>query len=182
YAPEVYEPLSKILQILEKIKKANKKDKKTNADLVDFFELKEMQSTQKLNNSKDFEEIVRRYSEIPKIMVDYAVMEKINHNQVLVIKGEFGWSDVGNWNDLHKKLVTAKDSKGNLTNANWIGIDTTQSLIYANPKKMIATIGVDDMVIVDTKDALLVCPKGRAQDVKKIIEKIKKNKKRREFL
>ena len=61
------------------------------------------------------------------------------------------------------------DEQGNLTKGDWVGIDTSSSIIYGQPKKVIAMIGVSDLVVVDTPDALLICPKGRAQDVKKIV-------------
>ncbi|MBU2025111.1 MAG: sugar phosphate nucleotidyltransferase [Patescibacteria group bacterium] len=118
--------------------------------------------------------IKEEYAKIEKTSLDYAITEKIDAKNILIIKGEFGWSDIGTWDVLHKKLMTKADSKGNLIKGKWVGLDTTNSLIYASSNKLIATIGVNDMVIVDTPDALLVCPKGRAQKVKELVEKLKK--------
>jgi len=135
-----------------------------------------------LEQKGESKEIAQRYSEIPRVMIDYAVTEKMSPKDILIIKGEFGWSDIGDWNVLHKKATLEKDESGNVFKGDWINLDTTQSLIYSYSGKVVATIGVDDMIIVDTPDALLVCPKGRSQDVKKIVEEMKKSKKRRKYL
>ena len=127
------------------------------------------------------DKIAKEYSQIPKIMIDYAITEKMDPKDVLIIRGEFGWSDIGSWDVLHEKLIATADERGNLVKGDWIGIDTTQSVVYSYSGKIVATIGVDDMVIVDTQDALLVCPKGRAQDVKNIVEDIKKHKTRKKY-
>ncbi len=120
------------------------------------------------------EKIKSIYQEIPKVMIDLALTEKMNSHDILIIKGEFGWSDIGGWDVLHKKLAVKQDEQGNLVKGEWVGIDTSQSLIYSYPGKLVATIGVDDLVVVDTPDALLICPKGRSQEVKKMVEEIKK--------
>jgi mannose-1-phosphate guanylyltransferase len=135
-----------------------------------------------LQEKKSEKEIALQYSKIPRVMIDYAVTEKMNPRDIFIIKGDFGWSDIGDWDVLHKKAVLEKDKEGNLFQGDWVGLDTSQSLIYSYPEKIVATIGVDDMIIVDTPDALLVCPKGRSQDVKKIVEKMKKDRKRKKYL
>lgn len=116
--------------------------------------------------------IRENYSACEKISIDYAIMEKVKEDEVRIIPADFGWSDVGTWESIHDEL--AIDPKDNITHGNHIGIDTNGSVVRTdNPNKIIATIGLDDMVIVDTPDALLVCPKNRSQDVKKIVEKLK---------
>lgn len=117
----------------------------------------------------DQAQLLAAYQELPKISIDYAVAEKIDPSEVLVIRGEFGWSDIGSWDQLYEQLGDQTDEQGNLAKGEWLGLDTSSSLIYGQPSKMIATIGLSDLVIVDTPDALLICPKGRAQDVKKIV-------------
>lgn len=92
-------------------------------------------------------------------------------NEILVIPGEFGWNDIGSWDTLG--AIYAPDVNGNIIRADFIGIDTKNCIIYGDGKA-IATIVLNDMIIVNTEDALLVCPKGRAQDVKKLVEQIKK--------
>ncbi|MFH2104974.1 MAG: sugar phosphate nucleotidyltransferase [Parcubacteria group bacterium] len=117
------------------------------------------------------------YCKMQKISIDYAILEKMNKNDVLIIKGDFGWSDIGTWDVLHDQLTAEADEDDNVIRGEWVGDDTTKCLIYGREDKVIATIGIDDMVVVDTEDALLICPQGRSQDVKKLVEKLKKDKK-----
>lgn len=121
--------------------------------------------------------VQEEYQKIRKISFDYAVTENMDPDEVLIIKGDFGWSDLGAWDALHDQLRKEADKDGNVVRGEWVGEDTTKCLIYGKKDKVLATIGLDDMVVVDTEDALLVCPKGRSQDVKKIVEKLEKDKK-----
>ena len=125
----------------------------------------------------DDKKVDSEYRKIQKISIDYAILEKMNKEDVLIIKGEFGWSDIGTWDVLHDQLTAEADENDNVIRGEWIGDDTTKCLIYGKKGKVIATIGLDDMVVVDTKDALLICPQGRSQDVKKLVEKLAKDKK-----
>jgi len=120
------------------------------------------------------------FNNIEKVSIDYAVTEKLSPKNVLIIKGEFGWSDIGSWSALHDEQMTEGDSSKNVIQGEWVGLETSNSFIMTHSKKkIIATAGVDDMIIVDTEDALLVCPRGRCQDVKRIVEELeKKNKKK----
>jgi mannose-1-phosphate guanylyltransferase len=120
------------------------------------------------------DKVTELYGQMEKISIDYAIAEKMNPKDVLIIKGEFGWRDIGTWDTLYENLLPQSDEQKNVIKADSIAIDTNGSMIYGKQDKVIATIGVDDMLIVDTDDALLVCPKSRAQDVKKVIEKLKK--------
>jgi mannose-1-phosphate guanylyltransferase len=121
----------------------------------------------------DQNQLKLEYSQLEKISIDYAVTEKMDPNDVLIIKGDFGWSDIGAWDILFDKLSGESDENKNLVKAHWVGVDTSGSLVYGPANKIIATIGVDDLVIIDTPDALLICPHSRAQDVKKIVEELK---------
>jgi mannose-1-phosphate guanylyltransferase len=164
YSPEIFKPLNEIKKILKEKLKRNK---------------------QLLNQKKcyNIKEINNIYNKIPKNSIDYALMEKINPKDVCIIKGEFGWSDVGSWNDLHTNLSTETDQYGNYVRGKWEGVDTSKCFIYTKKKhKLIATIGIDDMVVIDTKDALLICSRGRSQDVKKIIERLKKSEEGKKYL
>lgn len=108
------------------------------------------------------------YGALEKISFDYAVTEKIDPKLVLIIKGNFGWSDVGAWDTLHAQLAPSADEHGNVTRGKVIQVDTHGSLLYAHAERLLAAVGLKDVVIVDTADAILVCPKDRAQDVKKL--------------
>jgi mannose-1-phosphate guanylyltransferase len=94
-------------------------------------------------------------------------------NDVLIIQGEFEWKDIGAWDTLHENLLTKTDEKRNLVRGERLNIDTCGCIIYGGEKKLIATVGIDDLVIIDTEDALLICPKGRSQEVKKVVEELK---------
>ncbi len=111
----------------------------------------------------------------PDESVDYAVME--NTTDAVVVPLDAGWNDIGAWSALWE--VNDKDEEGNATSGDTILQDTTNSLIHGS-ERLIATIGLDNVVIVDTKDALLVACKDKVQDVKKIVEKLKADK-RSEF-
>jgi mannose-1-phosphate guanylyltransferase len=96
-------------------------------------------------------------------------MEKADN--VFMLEGDFGWSDVGSWDALWK--ISAKDNQGNVLTGGGKAIfeDTENSLVYS-PQKLVALVGIKDLIIVETKDALLICKKGRSQDVKKIVDKL----------
>ena len=119
------------------------------------------------------ERIAELYGQMEKISIDYAIAEKMDPKDVLIIKGEFGWRDVGTWDTLYEELLPQGDEQKNVVRSDAVVIDTSGSMIYGQDGKVVATVGVDDMIIIDTEDALLVCPKSRAQDVKKVIAELK---------
>jgi mannose-1-phosphate guanylyltransferase len=110
------------------------------------------------------------YPAIPSISVDYGIMEK--SDGILVIPAEFGWNDVGSWDMLG--VLHEADDNGNVTVGDTLVIDSTNSTVYSQ-NKLVATVGVDNLVVVQTDDAVLVCPKDKCQDVKKIVDKLKEN-------
>jgi len=109
----------------------------------------------------------RVYSRLTPISIDYGVMERAE--DVLFIKGDFDWSDVGSWDALW--AISDKDDQGNAVNIkeNFIGLDSGNSLVHSS-RKLVAMVGVEDLIIVETDDALLVCKRGCSQDVKKVVE------------
>ena len=127
---------------------------------------------QHLQNNQP-EEVDKIYRQMEKISIDYAIMEKMNPENVLIIKGSFDWKDIGAWDTLHENLMTKTDERRNLVRGERLNLDTSGCLIYGNDKKIIATVGLDDLIIVDTEDALLVCPKSRAQEAKNIVQELK---------
>jgi mannose-1-phosphate guanylyltransferase/mannose-6-phosphate isomerase len=108
------------------------------------------------------------YRLLPSISIDTGVMER--SNKAAVVPVSFSWSDVGSWGSLDE--VAAKDKAGNVMGGRVVDIDSQRSVIYGD-RRVVATIGLTDMVVVDTPDATLVCPKSRAQDVKKIVDILK---------
>ncbi|TWI02961.1 mannose-1-phosphate guanylyltransferase/mannose-6-phosphate isomerase [Luteimonas cucumeris] len=105
----------------------------------------------------------------PSDSIDYAVMEKTDRAAVVPVS--CGWSDIGSWSSLW--TVAERDEDGNRYEGDVISVDTRGSLVRASDRRMIATIGVEDLVIVDTPDATLVARKDRVQDVKAIVDKLK---------
>ena len=120
-----------------------------------------------LGTASEQEVMNRVYPEIPKISIDYGIMER--SKEVLVIEGDFGWNDVGSLDML--SLMKDADANGNVLYGEQINFDTTNCISYATDM-LIATIGVDDLIIVQTKDAVLICDKKRAQDVKLIVDEL----------
>ena len=109
------------------------------------------------------------YGMIRGISIDYGVMEK--SGSVYVIPGSFGWYDLGSWDEVSR--VSGKDDNGNSITGKVIQKDTKNTYIYS-PDKVVATVGVEDLIIVNTDDALLICRKGRSQDVKEIADYLKR--------
>jgi len=130
-----------------------------------------MEIRQSIGTEWESRTITDVFRTIEPISIDYAVMEKTD--RAAVIPADIGWSDVGSWTALDE--VSSHDASGNVINGNVIDIGSSDSILYAE-KRLVATIGLQNIVVVDTPDATLVCRKDRAQDVKKIVEELKKRK------
>jgi len=114
-------------------------------------------------------EFRKGYERLEAVSIDYGVMEKAEN--VWVIPAEIGWSDVGDWAALES--IYSCDGEGNVVLADHIGIDTQGCILFSSSRdKLIATIGLEDLVVVDTEEALLVMRKDRAQDVREILKKL----------
>lgn len=104
----------------------------------------------------------------PNDSIDYAVMEKTDRAAVVPVS--CGWSDIGSWSALWS--VAPRDADGNRHEGDVISVDTRGSLVRASDRRMIATLGVEDLVIIDTPDATLVARKDRVQDVKTLVDRL----------
>lgn len=103
--------------------------------------------------------------------IDYGIME--GADDVAVIPADIGWNDIGSWATLLE--ILPGDANGNIViDAELLQVDTDRTLVYGN-RRLVATIGLSDLVVVDTEDALLICPRDRAQDVKQIVDRLKKD-------
>jgi mannose-1-phosphate guanylyltransferase len=112
------------------------------------------------------------YGRMRAISIDYGVMEKTD--KAYVIKADFGWSDVGSWEEVYN--LAPKDENGNYVSQNnesVILMDVKNCLVEAN-KSLIAMIGVEDLIVVSTDDAILICKRDRAQDVRNIVSYLKR--------
>jgi len=107
----------------------------------------------------------REFPKLPKISVDYAIME--GAKSVLAIQAAFPWDDVGSWSALPAHLPT--DKKGNTFRGPILSLESRNTLALAHGGRPIALLGTENLVVVDTPDALLVCPKDRVQEVKKLM-------------
>lgn len=112
------------------------------------------------------ERINHVYPELPSISIDYGVMEKATNT--LVIPGNFGWSDVGSWSALWDTM--AKDENGHATTGvlDIISIASSNCFVHA-PNKLVALVGVSDLIIVETEDALLICRRDKSQTIKEVV-------------
>src|SRR5262249_33694132 len=108
--------------------------------------------------------IARAYAKLPSISIDYGVME--HASDVLVVSGDFGWSDVGSW-----AALAAIDGAG--TTRPLVPIDADRTVVFGD-RRLVAVVGIDDVIVVDTPDALLVCHRERAQDVRRVVDELKR--------
>ncbi|MHB8618282.1 MAG: mannose-1-phosphate guanylyltransferase [Chloroflexota bacterium] len=109
------------------------------------------------------------YPTLPKDTIDYAVLEKAD--QVLAVPADIGWSDVGTWSALLDVLPRGEDGNLALAASDLIAVDTRDTLVYS-PHRLVATIGVRDLIVVDSDSALLICHRDRAGDVKRVVERL----------
>ncbi len=116
------------------------------------------------------------YPNIRKISIDYAVMEpSAAKGDVLTVPGDFGWNDVGSWDMM--TVLHEPDANGNVLLGNTLAVNTTDSICYSSGK-LVAVVGLDNLVVVETPDAIMVCPKDKAQDVKLIVDMLAAQKKK----
>jgi mannose-1-phosphate guanylyltransferase/mannose-6-phosphate isomerase len=114
------------------------------------------------------------YRKLRVEVVDRSVMERTD--RLLLVPAGFDWADIGNWSELGDRV--SADARGNSVEGEAILVDTKNSLVFGD-RRLVATIGLDDVIIVDTEDALLVCRRDRAQDVRKVVDALKRARKTR---
>ncbi|TNF54609.1 mannose-1-phosphate guanylyltransferase/mannose-6-phosphate isomerase [bacterium] len=109
------------------------------------------------------------FSTIKPDSIDYGILEKAE--EVVVVPANIGWSDVGSWNSLDQVLPV--DTNNNVKKGNFISVDNQNSILYSGDR-LVAAVGLDNMIVVDTPDATLICPRDKAQEVRKIVDILKK--------
>lgn len=120
--------------------------------------------------SRDQERITANiWPTLPTITIDHGVME--HAHRVAVVPAEIGWSDVGDWNGLGELIE--QDALGNSVRGNLLRIETTNSVIWSETGRMVAMIGLDNIIVVDTEDALLVVDRKQSQEVRQVVERLK---------
>jgi mannose-1-phosphate guanylyltransferase len=120
------------------------------------------------------QEAAELYRRLPVEVIDRSIMEKTD--RLLLVPAEFDWADIGNWAELGDRVRA--DDHGNSVEGESVLVDTTGTLVFGG-RRLVAAIGLEDMIIVDTEDALLVCPRARAQDVRRVVEALKRARKTR---
>jgi len=126
---------------------------------------------------KSFKKI---YEEMPKIAIDFAVMEHIDPKNIFVACGDYGWSDVGHWGSLEELLASKEGME--LKKGIAAQVHSSGNFVYNTAEKAIGLVGISNLIIVCTPDALLVCDKKHVQDVKKLVEELGKQKKGIKFI
>lgn len=136
-----------------------------------MFDLNE--SLNKLSDnllSKEFPKVLEvEYSKLKSISIDYGVMEKSQN--VYIIRSHFGWNDVGAWDEVYN--IKEKDNDGNIKHGRTVTINTKNCLIM-NDQKIVATIGVEDLLIINTDNGLLICKRGESQSVKEVVDYLRR--------
>ncbi|KAA3607435.1 MAG: mannose-1-phosphate guanylyltransferase [Candidatus Scalindua sp. AMX11] len=122
-----------------------------------------------LDSSKETEVIRNEYEGFDSVSIDYGVMEKISN--VKMIEADFTWDDVGSW--LAVERLNGVDQQKNTVLGKYCGLDSTENIIVGDQERLIATVNVSDLIIVNTKDVTLVCDKKNAEDIKKLIDLLK---------
>ena len=109
------------------------------------------------------------YEKFERISIDYAVMEKADN--VMVLETDYEWDDIGSWEALER--INRKDAHGNVILGANLGIETEDCIVFGDPRHIIATVGVKDLIIVSTSTATLVCRKSDSERVKEIVERLR---------
>jgi len=130
-----------------------------------------MEIEKSLGTKNEKEVIQKVYCQIKSISIDYGVMEQSTN--VFVLKGEFEWNDVGSWEEVYK--ISSKDSKKNVLFGNHLLKESTGCLIDV-PKRFVGAIGIENLIVVETDDALLICPRNKAQEVKELVDTMNQKK------
>ena len=110
----------------------------------------------------------KEFHEMDSQSIDYGIMEKAK--DIYILPGAFGWDDVGSW--LAVERIKKTNEFGNVVNGNIITVNTKNCIIQGE-KKLIAAVGLQDLIIVDTEDATLICEKDNTGDIKKVLENLK---------
>lgn len=142
-------------------------------DLVELFDSIQDQ----LGTVAEAKAIEKIYARCPSISIDYAVMEKAE--EVYMLRGNFGWSDLGTWASLYEMLP--KDDRRNVLSGEIIPYEADGNMVYTTDGKLVILKGVKNLIVVETEDALLICPKDQEQEIRDVVQDLK-NGKREQYL
>ncbi len=139
-------------------------------------EIHNLSPEMKVCSSLSFKEMISQFSEMPDLSIDVALMERSTNTMVMPL--DVSWSDVGSWDSVYDLM--SKDPSQNVKIGNVVDIDTKNCLIMGS-KRLISTIGIEDLLIIETEDALFIGKKGHSQKVKNIVEELKKRNAKEPF-
>jgi mannose-1-phosphate guanylyltransferase/mannose-6-phosphate isomerase len=162
YLPSLYKSLKEIEALLFKLDQPNEPNK--------LKQLNKLDQPNEPGRPNKPNKLNKLYSSLNPISIDYGVMER--SSDVLMVPSTFRWSDLGSWTALDDMIV--KDDSGNIVKGNAVNLGSQNSTIFAS-ERLVATIGLKDMVVVDTPDATLVTTKEKVQEVKNVVELLKQN-------
>ncbi len=131
-----------------------------------FEGLKKIQTA--IDSDEQTSVLEKVFPEFESVSIDYGIMEKAKN--IYILPGAFGWDDVGSW--LAVGRIKKSNENGNVVAGNIITVNSRNNIIQGG-EKLIATVGVEDLIIIDTEDATLICDKGSAPDIKKVLENLK---------
>lgn len=119
--------------------------------------------------TEEFDQVLEKeFQAFPSESIDYGVMEKAEH--IYILTGAFGWDDVGSWMAVGR--IKKSNEFGNVVDGNAVTVETKNTIIQGGGK-LIAAVGLENMIVVDTEDALLICDQGHAGEIKKVLENLK---------
>ncbi len=124
---------------------------------------------QTIKNIKNKRDLNALWHKLPEISVDYAIMEKTK--KIVLLPADYGWIDIGSWQAIEE--IIKKDKNGNIFRGNHLDMGSRNVLVWAD-KRLVVTLGLENVIVVDTEDALLVCSKDKTQDVKKVVQILKR--------
>jgi mannose-1-phosphate guanylyltransferase len=134
-----------------------------------IMEISEYQNLSQIGQKTKIEKIKELYEKLENISIEYGVIEKLEN--LYLLKADFIWDDLGSWTSLER--VNKKNSDNNIVVGKHLGIDTNDSIIYSC-NRIVTTIGIKNLIIVNTGDAVLICDKNKAQDIKELRNLIEK--------
>lgn len=115
--------------------------------------------------------LAKNYPTLDKVSIDYGVLEKAE--DIHMVTGHFRWDDLGSWTALDR--ILSNDEESNVVIGRHVGLDTANCIIYGQGGKVIATMGLRDLIIAETEHGLLICPKAKAQEIRKLLTAISKD-------
>ncbi len=127
-----------------------------------------MQIADALGTDREAEVFGRVWPTLPSTSIDFGVMEHVSDGAVIPV--DIGWNDVGSWEAVYKELP--KDEQGNATEGQVLLLDVANSLVLSDGR-LLSVVGLSDIVVVETEDAVLICPRDRAQDVRAVVKALK---------